>query len=119
MAGEYKVRKVEGAEISIVETHRGLFMAVTGSSEDLGTILFQKHRTYTNFWVYRRSLVGRVDPEAAVTGHILSTWSEVDVLSELEKRLDGREKAYWKLLNENMKLKAQPKRKQKRKSKRG
>lgn len=117
VAGKCSVRKIDSPEIFIVETHRGEFMVITAQLPYLNTILFQRHPTYTNCWIFRRELMGKVDPEAAITGHLLSTWKEVDVFNELEKRLAGREKAYWHLLNENMKLKAQPKRR--RKSKRG
>ena len=115
---EYKIKKLDPVEGTIVGTHRGDFLVITAKLPDLRTVIFQKHKTY-NCWVYRRSISGSIDPEAAVTGHILSSWSEVDVFSELEKRLEGREKAYWHLIAENSKLKAQLKAREKRSKKRG
>jgi hypothetical protein len=103
---DYEVRNLEGLEGSIVATHRGDFLVIAAKLPDLSTILFQKDGTYTNCWTYRRTIRGKIEPRAAVTGHILSTWREVDVFGEMEKRLAGREKAYWQLLEENMKLKA-------------
>ena len=115
----YQVRRVDQLGGSVVATHRGDFLVVTGKLPDLSTIIFQKHSKYSGVWVYRRTISGQVDPEAAVTGHLLSTWEEPDIVAELEKRLAGREKAYWQMINENMKLKAELRQRKRRAKKRG
>jgi hypothetical protein len=113
--GAYEIRTAKETKATLVSTHRGDFLVVFAQFDRAKTLLFQRHPTQ-QCWMIRRELNGRMEPAAAVSGHLLSSLKEIDIVEELEKRLRISEKAYWKLMNEH--LSTQPVKKGRR-SKRG
>jgi hypothetical protein len=113
--GSYEIETSKETEVSLVSTHRGDFLVVFAKFNRQKTLLFQRHPA-RQCWMIRRELNGKMSPGAAVSGHLLSTLDEIDIVEELEKRLMISEKAYWKLMNEHLALKSV---KKGRRSKRG
>jgi len=87
----------------------GVFTVPVGAREFLvvcafGVTTVFERLTRPSAYVMRREIPNEMDPEMAVTGYVLSSYTHPDPLTDLQERLDARERAYWKIHNENQRL---------------
>jgi len=98
---DYKPERAADGAVYHVTVGDRLFMVVVGFAK---TLVFQRHKR-PDIFVMCREIGHEFDPELAVTGYLLGP-SKIcmDPVVDLQSRLDGREKAYWRLHNENQRL---------------
>lgn len=98
---DYKPERAPDGAVYHVTVGDRLFMVIVAFQK---TIVFQRHKRPDIFVMCRESNEA-LEPELAVTGYVLGPQRVcLDPVVDLQIRVDAREKAYWRLHNENQRL---------------
>lgn len=108
--GQYPVRKaISGGTYNVTVASRTFLVIVAFSR----TIVFERIAK-PDCYVMRREVLYEMDPVGAVSGYTLGTGLGFDPVTELQAKLDARDRAYWAGQKEIQRLREALQRREKR-----